>query len=133
DRTQDDQQTGQLARNFAPLEHQHLSEVSAPWLAPDLQARFAASGGDTDILLRLNAVEAQLAGINHQLAQLSQLSDAHQTAIDRYGISDLDRAAAVRDLTAKFGTVSGLQTAVNAATSDLAGLKANVQTVLDLR
>jgi hypothetical protein len=133
DRTQDDQQLAQLSQGFAPIGHEHLGQVTAAWLAPDLQAKLSAAGGDTNLLLRIGQMEAQLAAINHQLAQLSALADAHQTAIDRYGVNDLNRAGTIRDLTAKIGTVTGIQTALNAATSDLAGLKTNVQTVLDLR
>ena len=133
DRTQDDQTNVQLAATYAPVVHQHLSEVSTAWLDADLQAKTAASSGSSNLLLRISQLEAKLTAINQELATLSNRADAQQTTIDRFGVNDLNRSNSIRDFSAKFGTVTGMQTALNAATTDIAGIKTNIQTVLDLR
>src|SRR3954451_3844832 len=90
DRTQQDQQGASLAQNFAPRDHEHLGQVTMAWLDADLQTRIGASSSPTSLLQRVAQLETQLAGINHELARVSDVADAHQTAIDRFGVNDLN-------------------------------------------
>lgn len=133
DRQQEDQRQAQLAQNFAPLEHEHLGDVTSAWLDADLQAKVGTSSAGTNVLLRLSQIEAQLASINHGMARLSALTDAQQGALDRFAVNDLNRAKSVRDFDARIGTLDGIQTMVGAVTTDLSSIKGNLRTVLELR
>ena len=133
DRTQQEQQRAALSENFAPRAHEHLGQVAAAWLDADLQGHLGSADAPASVLLRLAQMETRLAGVNRELARLSSLSDGQQTAIDRFAVADLNRAKSVRDFATQIGSLDEIQTKVTAVTTDLAGIKSGMQSVLDLR
>ena len=55
DRAQEVSFDSALAGAYASRSHEHLGDVSLPWLAPDLQSRVGAPGGAVGILTALSA------------------------------------------------------------------------------
>src|SRR5438270_9676542 len=60
-------------QKYAPVDHQHLGQVSAAWLDPDLQQRTADGGGGVATRQALSEMQRQVGSLQVQVAQLTAL------------------------------------------------------------
>src|SRR5204863_1856928 len=79
-------------QKYAPVDHQHLGQVSAAWLDSDLQQR-TADGGGGGVATRqaLSEMQRQVGSLQVQVAQLTALVRSQQSSTDRTATNDIDR------------------------------------------
>jgi hypothetical protein len=132
ERLQEESQQTQLEEKFALRNHEHLGEVSLAWLDPDLQSRIGG-GGNVSTRQVLADMDRRIQNLRDEVMSLQTVVDTHQRALDRSAVDELDRSKALRDFQARFDSVSNLKTAVNTLSSDVGSLRANVDSVLELK
>lgn len=120
-------------QRYAPVGHQHLGEVAAPWLDADLQARTADGGGGVATRQVLSDMQARLDALQKQVTQLIAMVQTQQGSTDRAAANDLDRTRQIQAFDGRLGGVEGLKTAVAQITGAQASLAGNLDTVLALR
>src|SRR5450756_1444233 len=130
---QEDSAQTSLEQRFALKDHDHLGQVTVAWLDPSLQASVSAGGDGVTTRTAIAQMQQQVTALSSQLATLTQTLDQHQKTLDQFAVNDVDRARALNGFDARFAGVENLRTAVTGLDSQISGLTANVNTVLDLR
>ena len=134
DQAQEETVQSSLDQHFAPLVHEHLGQVSSPWLEPNLQTTLADGGGaGVSTRLVLADMDQKLRGLSAQVAQLTTLTEGMRRQLDGFAVADADRGKTLRDFDTRFAGVENLRTSVTDLSSQLGSLKTGVNTVLDLR
>ncbi len=133
ERLQEDSRQTQLEQRFAPREHEHLGEVSLAWLDADLQSRIGSGTNAVSTRVTLSDMDRKIVEIQKQTEQLQSMVEAHQRALDRSAVSEIDRTKALRDFQTRFDGVANLTTLVGTLNADVGSLRTNVDTVLELR
>ena len=133
ERLQEDSRQTQLEQRFAPREHEHLGEVSLAWLDADLQSRIGSGTNAVSTRVTLSDMDRKIIEIQKQTEQLQSMVEAHQRALDRSAVSEIDRTKALRDFQTRFDGVANLTTLVGTLNADVGSLRTNVDTVLELR
>jgi hypothetical protein len=133
DRAQLDTQQAALAEGFAARGHEHLGQVTTTWLEPALQVALAAATASTPVQLLVAQLDRKLESLSGAVARLTELVDRQQGVVDRFAVSDLDRARAIREFDRRFAGLEDLRTLVTSVSSEVSGLRTGVTAVLDLR
>src|SRR5436853_196436 len=134
DQAQEETVQSSLDQHFAPLVHEHLGQVSSPWLEPNLQTTLADGGGaGVSTRLVLADMDQKLRGLSAQVAQLTTLTEGMRRQLDGFAVAGADRRKTLRDFDTRFAGVENLRTSVTDLSSQLGSLKTGVNSVLDLR
>lgn len=133
DRLQEEKQQAALEDNFAPRNHEHLGQVTVAWLDPDLQAKLGAGSGSNTVLLSLAQLQSKVDSLGAAVAKLTDATEKQAVQFDRYALNDLDRAKSVREFETRFAGLENLKTLVGTVSTDVAGMRANIDKVLELR
>jgi len=118
---------------YAPIQHQHLGQVTAAWLDTDLQQRTADGGGGVATRQVLADMQRQVTSLLTQVAQLTTLVQAQQASTDRTASNDIDRTRQLIAVDTRIAGLEGLNTTVAGIAHAQQALETNVNTVLDLR
>lgn len=135
DRTQEDSAQSNLAQNFSAIDHTHFGQVDITWLDADLQARLGGQQNQGSVLTRTALGEAtqKITSLGTEVARLSTLAETHQLFLDRAAVDAVDRSKTLSQFDARFAGVENLRTLVSTVSSDVSGLRSNIDTVLELR
>lgn len=99
----------------------------------ELQARLAENGGSVSTRLALANVEKKVEGLAAEVARLTALGEAQQALLDRSSVDELERTNALRGFEDRFKGVEDLRGVVTTLSADVDGVRAGVETVLELR
>jgi hypothetical protein len=133
DRAQDEDESGLLDQQYARVDHQHLGQVSAAWLDPDLQARTGNGGSSVSTRQALADMAQSVSSLRTEVARLTTLIQSQQATVDRSSADEIDRTRLLKTFDDRFAGVEDLRTLVNGVAQSQQTLQANVSTVLDLR
>ncbi len=120
-----------LESHFAPLQHQHVGEVTSDWLGSDLQSGFGSLG--IEARRTLAEMNARIQTLSTEVARLSELTQTQQKSLDRSQVVDLDRERLVRSLDTRLGTVDTLRSQVDNVSKQVIDVSKNVEVVLETR
>jgi hypothetical protein len=132
DRRQEEAALGKLEKLFARHDHQHLGQVSASWLDPELQAA-SADGGGASLRSELARMRNRLDELQSSVAALTARVEAQIRLLDDLEVRDVDRAKQIRVFDDRFSAVGNLQTLVTKLSQQVTGVSGNLDTVLALR
>jgi len=132
DRRQEEAALGKLEKLFARHDHQHLGQVSASWLDPELQAA-SADGGGASLRSELARMRNRLDELQFSVAALTARVEAQIRLLDDLEVRDVDRAKQIRVFDDRFSAVGNLQTLVTKLSQQVTGVSGNLDTVLALR
>ncbi len=131
------QETGleqSLADSYARADHEHLGQVSLPWLDVDLQDRMVTGGsGSISVRGQLTDVVNRLADVTSTVSDLSARLELIQKRSDDTAVDELGRSSKLRALETRFNGVEDLRGLVTSVSGEVQRLQPDVQTVLDLR
>lgn len=135
DRAQENGLAQQLIDSFAPLQHEHLGQVSLAWLDADLQNRLVAGGGAGPVTVRgaITDVKARVGDLSGVVSSLSTQLESVQKRNDDTAVDELARASKLRSLETRFTGVEDLRAVVSTVSAQVQDLSPQVQTVLELR
>jgi hypothetical protein len=85
DRAQEQATAVKLEERFAPRTHDHLGQVTAAWLAPELQDRLGDGSGSGSVSTRTALVEAnrKILSLASEVAQLTTALERQQKMLDQ--------------------------------------------------
>lgn len=133
DHAQEETAQSSLDQHFAPLQHEHVGQVTSSWLDPGVQASFAESGAGVSTRLELSDMDKKLSGLATQVARLTTLTEDIQRQLDTFSVNDVDRGKTLRAFDTRLAGVENLRTTLGGITTQFDGLKASVVSVLELR
>jgi hypothetical protein len=133
DRAQEDGVHVTLEERFAKKSHEHLGEVSLPWLDAELQAGQGGGGGSLSTRSALVDMRQQVQALSAEVARLTTLIETQQKFLDRSAVDEIDRGKSLRAFEGRFAGVENLRTLVTNLSGQQESLGRNVNTVLELR
>jgi len=95
-----------LEQRYALREHAHPGAVSFNWLDADLQARIGSGGLNATTQTALSTLTQNVTETRGEVKRLTESNDSLQSAVERFSISDADRAGSVRRLETQFITLA---------------------------
>ena len=120
-------------QRFAPVDHQHLGQVSTAWLDADLQARTGDGGGSISTRQSLAQIQQTVASLQTQVATLTAMVQTQQGTTDRASANEIDRGRQLQGFETRFSGVEDLRTLVTGVAQSQLTLKTDVGTVLELK
>jgi chromosome segregation ATPase len=122
-----------LATRFAPIEHTHLGQVAASWLAPDLAAVLAKAAAVGDAASRVDAMARQLADANARIAALGATVDKLRASLDLVRDTADDAGRRATGAEGKVNAVTDLDRRVTAIDRKFSSVSDDVKAALAFR
>jgi vacuolar-type H+-ATPase subunit E/Vma4 len=128
---QDDLTGASLDLRYAPVDHEHLAEVTNEWLDANLRAAVAGGGSSSAAGAIAGAqLGGQVGRLLDEVGRVRLVLEDQQARIDRTVTDDLDRTTAVSDLRVQVaavndlrGVVTGLEGRLSTTTTQIQGLE----------
>lgn len=133
DRAQEQSSQVTLEQRFAVKVHEHLGEIGLTWLDAELQSRLGSQQGAVPTRTALAELAHKFQGIGDEVARLTTLSESLGKLIDRSQVDDVDRSRTLSRFETRFAGVENLRTLVSTLSTDVGGVKGNIDTLLELR
>ena len=132
---QDVATSGTLDLRYAPVDHEHLAQVTTEWLAAELRTTVVGGGPAPSVTATIagSQLGSQVGRLLEEVGRVRTVLEDQQARIDRSITSDLDRTRDVADLRSQVGTVSELRGTVAGLEQQLQATTGQVQNLDSLR
>ncbi|MEA2715767.1 MAG: hypothetical protein QOI99_84 [Actinomycetota bacterium] len=97
-----------LDQRFAPLDHDHVGQVTEEWLDSGVKARLSGAGTVSDTVAGVR-VGGEVEQLRSELGRVRSTIEDHQARLDRTIALDVDRASTLRDVREQVGSVDALK------------------------